>query len=304
MTALEEPVRTARYAWGGDEFLFIEIDESMSLEAFQRVSALAAALEAQPVNGITDICLTNASLLLRYDPDTIHPRALRGHVQALEHNVNRAERAAVSNTRILEFPVWYNDPVTEEVMKRFRSRHQAPHMTDLEYVADINDIADGAGELIERHHTTPWMVTAVGFVAGLPFMYQLAPRAQQLQAPKYLSPRTDTPALTVGHAGCFCCIYSVRGAGGYQMFGLAAAPIFAPQSSLADFRESMVLLRAGDIVKFNPVDKAEYDDIQQRCSGGVFRYRSATVKFDIKAWERDPSSYNQTLTEALNGATD
>lgn len=304
MTALEEPVRTARYAWGGDEFLFVEIDESMSLEAFQRVSALAAALEAQPVDGITDICLTNASLLLRYDPETIHPRALRGHVQALEQDVSRTERAAASSTRILEFPVWYNDPVTEEVMRRFRSHHQAPHMTDLEYVADINDIADGAAELIERHHATPWMVTAVGFVAGLPFMYQLAPRNEQLQAPKYLSPRTDTPALTVGHAGCFCCIYSVRGAGGYQMFGLAAAPIFAPQSTLPDFRDSMVLLRAGDIVKFKPVDKAEYDDIQERCASEAFRYRCATVQFDIKSWESDPSSYNRKLIEALNDAGD
>lgn len=304
MTALEEPVRTARYAWGGDEFLFVEIDESMSLQAFQRVSALAGALESQRLDGITDICLTNASLLVRYDPEAIHPRDLLRHVQTLEKAVSSAERAAVSQTRILEFPVWYNDPVTAEVMNRFRSHHQAPHMSDPEYVADINGITAGARELIDRHHSTPWMVTAVGFVAGLPFMYQLAPRAEQLEAPKYLSPRTDTPALTVGHAGCFCCIYSVRGAGGYQMLGLAAAPIFAPQSSLADFRESMVLLRAGDIVKFKPVTQDEYDAIQRQCGDGSFRYRSATVEFNIDAWTRDTSSYNRSLMEALDGIAD
>jgi len=57
----------------------------------------------------------------------------------------------------------------------------------------------------------------VGFVAGLPFLYQMVERSRQIEAPKYLRPRTDTPKLTIGHGGCFSCIYSVRGAGGYQM---------------------------------------------------------------------------------------
>ena len=60
----------------------------------------------------------------------------------------------------------------------------------------------------------------VGFVAGLPFLFQMVERAKQIEVPKYLRPRTDTPKLTVGHGGCFGCIYSVRGAGGYQMFGI------------------------------------------------------------------------------------
>lgn len=73
MTAVEETVRQTRYAWGGDQFLFVEIDESMSLQAFQRVSALADAIGAQSIGGVTDVCLTNASLLLRFDPDVVHP---------------------------------------------------------------------------------------------------------------------------------------------------------------------------------------------------------------------------------------
>ena len=85
----------------------------------------------------------------------------------------------------------------------------------------------------------------VGFVAGLPFLFQLVDREKQLEVPKYLSPRTDTPKLTVGHGGCFGCIYSVRGAGGYQMFGVAAAPIFDPAQSLADFKDFMVFFRPG-----------------------------------------------------------
>jgi urea carboxylase len=299
----EVSVGRARYAWGGDEFLFLEMDESMSLGAFQRVSALARAVNADKIDGVTDICQTNTSMLLRYDPDVISPHALKSRVQGLEDAVNRGTMPASPVTRILELPVWYNDPVTHEVMQGFRQNHQTPDKSDLEYTAEINNLSGGPAELIERHYSSPWMVTAVGFVAGLPFMYQLTPKGQQIEAPKYLSPRTDTPALTVGHAGCFCCIYSVRGAGGYQMFGLAASPIFAPNSSLPDFQESMILFRPGDIVKFKSVDKEEYDDIQRRCEDGTFRYRIAQVEFDLAEWERDPSSYNRSLMESLDGIT-
>ena len=72
----------------------------------------------------------------------------------------------------------------------------------------------------------------VGFVAGLPFMYQMVEREKQIEVPKYLRPRTDTPKLTVGHGGCFGCIYSVRGAGGYQLFGVTPMPIYDPKQGL------------------------------------------------------------------------
>ena len=294
-------VAPPRYSRGGDEFLFVEMDEAMSLEAFLRAGHLADAIASDGIVGVTDICPTNTSLLLRYDPDVIAPDALRSRVRHLEERSrDGGPQGGPAPTRVFEVPVWYADPYTSEVAQRFRTHHQTPEKTDLEFAADLNGIAD-ADTLIERHHAAPWMVTAVGFVAGLPFMYQMVPRDEQIEVPKYLSPRTDTPALTVGHGGCFSVIYSVRGAGGYQMFGIAAAPIFAPDSSLHDFQDSMVLFRSGDIVKFKPIDADEYHDIQKRCEEGTFRYRTAAVPFDVDLWRRDPASYNASVMEALDG---
>lgn len=292
----------ARYSFGGDEYLFVEIDESMSLEGYFLVGTLAAAVEAEQIPGITDICPTNASLLLRYDPDVTSPQALQEKVQELEVGV-RTTSSQTSQARVFEIPVWYEDPFTSEVGQRFRDNHQTPDKTDLEFAAEVNNLA-GAQEFIERHHGTPWMVTAVGFVAALPFMYQMTPRSRQLEVPKYLSPRTDTPALTVGHGGCFSVIYSVQGAGGYQMFGIAAAPVFAPNSPLADFQDSMVLFRSGDIVKFTPVGEDEYRDIQKQCEEGTFRYRRTDVEFDLAGWTADPETYNAAIMEALDGTAD
>ena len=160
---------------------------------------------------------------------------------------------------------------------------------------------DSADEFIRRHHSSPWLVSMVGFVAGLPFMFQIVPQEQQLEVPKYLRPRTDTPPLTVGHGGCFACIYSVRGAGGYQMFGIAAAPIFDPAQKLQDFADFMIFFKPGDIVKFKPVDEAEYRRIQEEVAAGTFTYRQAPVTFDLQRALADPETYNRDITEHLNG---
>lgn len=300
MSAPSLDLAEARYTWGGDEFLFVEVDEAMSLAANFKVMTLASKLSAAGVEGVVDICPANASLLIRFDPDVLAP-------PVLESTVRRFEREAADGgadtleTRIVEVPVWYDDPFTAEVAQRFREGfHQEPDGTDLDYAAKVNGL-EGAAEFIRRHHEQPWIVSMVGFVAGLPFLFQLVDREKQLEVPKYLSPRTDTPKLTVGHGGCFGAIYSVRGAGGYQMFGVAAAPIYDPAQSLADFKDFMVFFRPGDIVKFRTIDEQEYNAIQAEVENGTFRYRQAPVVFELHKALEDPERYNRELMEALNG---
>lgn len=289
----------ARYTWGGDEFLLVEIAPDMSLEANFVANAMAAGLEDRALDGIVDICPANASLLVRFDPDVLNHSELERTVRELEAE---AKRAAVQEleTRIIEVPVWYDDPFTSETEQRFREGyHQRPEGTDLDYSAEVNGLAN-AEEFIRRHHETPWLVSMVGFVAGLPFLFQLTPRERQLEVPKYLSPRTDTPPLTVGIGGCFTAHYSVRGAGGYQMLGIAAAPIFDPEQKLADFADFMVLFRTGDIVKYRPVDEAEYRAIQAEVEAGTYRYKQAPVRFTLAEALADPDAYNRSLLEALD----
>lgn len=291
----------ARYSWGGDEFLLIEIAPDMSLEANFVANSMALGLEERGLDGIIDICPANASLLIRFDPDSLRHDELERIVREIETTVRQAT-AHELQTRIVEVPVWYDDPYTSETEQRFREGfHQKPEGTDLDYSAEVNGLADAA-EFIKRHHETPWLVSMVGFVAGLPFLFQLAPRERQLEVPKYLSPRTDTPPLTVGIGGCFTAHYSVRGAGGYQMLGIAAAPIYDPEQRLADFADFMVLFRTGDIVKYRPVDEAEYRAIQAEVEAGTYRYKQADVTFTLADALQDPDAYNRTLLEALNVA--
>ena len=281
-----------RYTFGGDEFLFVEISEDMSLESFFKGMSITRRLSEAGIAGISEICPGAASYQIRFDPDVIAPDALLATLQGFEADLTAVPMRL--QTRLIEIPVLFNDPWTNETGARFRERHQDPSTTDLEYAARINGYAS-VDEFITAYSDSPWFVAMVGFVAGLPFMYQMVERERQIEVPKYLRPRTDTPKHTIGHGGCFSCLYSVRGAGGYQMFGVTPAPIFNPEQTEEYLKDSMVLFRPGDIVKFKPLTRAEYDAALAAVADGSFNLNIRDVSFDLNEFLQDPAAYNRRL---------
>ncbi|MBT3147094.1 MAG: carboxyltransferase domain-containing protein [Neptunomonas phycophila] len=288
----QQPIR---YTFGGDEHLFAEVSESMSLPAFFRSLGMVKAIEKENISGILDICLANASFQVRFNPDEILPNDLLAIVKSLESS---SLQEGQLDTRIVEIPVLYNDPWTYETLMRFRDRHQDPDSTDMEYAARINGHADTEA-FIKAHSGSPWFVSMVGFVSGLPFMFQMVDQEHQIEVPKYLSPRTDTPKQTLGHGGCFGCIYSVRGAGGYQMFGVTPAPIYDPEQALSYLKESMVFFRAGDIVKFKPINRDEYDQMLIEVENGLFTLKTQPFVFDLATYLANPDQYKKDMMEVL-----
>lgn len=291
---LTKPIR---YTFGGDEQLFAEISDSMSLPAFFKSLSMVKIIEEQSFAGVLDICLANASFQIRFNPDIIHPEDLLKKVKSLESSIDKNQLQSLE-TRIVEIPVLYNDPWTHETLMRFRDRHQDPNATDLEYAARINGLKS-VDAFIEAHSGSPWFVSMVGFVSGLPFMFQMVEQEKQLEVPKYLSPRTDTPKQTLGYGGCFSCIYSVRGAGGYQMFGVTPTPIYDPHQTLSYFKDSMVFFRAGDIVQFKPVNREEYDHILKEVENETYSPKTHSFSFNFDLYQNDPEGYKKQMMETL-----
>lgn len=287
-----------RYSFGGDDHIFAEVDEEMSLEAFFKSLSITNAVRESQIQGVTEICPANASYQIKFDPDRIRPDDLLTELKNLESAADSAE--SVLQTRVVEVPVLYNDPWTHETLMRFRERHQDPNATDIEYATRINNF-DSIEAFIDAHSTAPWFVTMVGFVAGLPFMYQMVDRKRQIEVPKYLRPRTDTPKLTVGYGGCFACIYSVRGAGGYQMFGITPMPIYDPQQSISYLSDFMVFFSPGDIVKFQPIDRDTYDEYVTQVENNRFEPKIRELEFSLNDFQNDIDKYNANIGEALYG---
>jgi allophanate hydrolase subunit 1 len=290
---------TTRFTFAGDEHLFAEIDEAMSFRPFFKSLAMMRAISARRFPGVSEVCGGNGSYQIRFDPDRIAPDDMLREIERLDRAADAAP--PVFDTRIVEVPVYYNDPWTRETLMRFRERHQDPNATDLEYAARINGYTT-VEEVIHAHHASPWFVTMVGFVTGCPWFYQMVERKRQIEVPKYVRPRTDTPRHTIGHGGCFTAIYAVRGAGGYQMFGITPQPLYDPGGGPSYLREKMVLFDPGDIIKFRPVERAEYDAISAAVAADQWTPKMRPLSFDLREFERDMDGYNARIVEVLNHA--
>ena len=287
----------SRLSHGGDEFVFVELSEGMSLLTTLRVVAITEELAGLELDGVVDICPAHVSYMLRVDPDVIDPRQLRPVLEDLHRRAGGTQHLRI-RARLIEIPVLYRDPWTVETLMRFRDRHQSPELDDLEYCARLN--GHDVDSFIEAHSAAPWIATFLGFVPGNAECYQLVPDERQMQTPKYLRPRTDTPERAVGHGGAFTTIYPVRGAGGFQLFGRSAVPVFDLEHRLVDFGGSPVLPRSGDIFKYRPIDLSEYEDVRGQVERGTYRYRIHPVELDLGEFQASPESTTASLLEVLS----
>lgn len=292
-TELPEP----RYDFGGDDHIFVELAQEMSFDANFRAMAITQQIEDQNVDGVIEICPANASYLVRFDPKTISPSSMKDELKRIDAATDISEYTW--DTRIIDFPILYQDPWTHETLMQFRDRHQEPDSTDLEYCARINGFDDIEG-FIDAHVSAPHMVTMIGFVPGLAWCHQMVPRDEQLEAPKYEQPRTDTPARAIGFGGAFTTPYSVQGAGGYQLFGRTPLEVLDVDQGLSAFEESIVLPNPGDIFNFRRIDREEYDAIREEVEENEYEYNIETAEFAPEEFFEAPHEYNQRLLEVRN----
>ncbi len=285
-----------RYEYGGDEFIFVELSEEMSLEVNFQAFAITQKLREENISGVLDICPSNASYMIRIDPDQIKQDDLIAKLKEYEKNISLDELEISS--RMVDVPILFDDPWTHETLMRFRERHQDPSSTDLEYSARINGF-DSKEDLIKAITDSPYLVTMIGFVPGLPWGYQMVPREQQIEVPKYVRPRTFTPERAFGFGGAFTVIYPVQGAGGYQLFGTAAAPIFEKDQINHDFKDSLTFPKLGDIFRYRSITMGEYESIRKEVEDGTFRYLTKDITFKPQDVLDDPKEFSEEVLRRL-----
>ncbi|WLR51320.1 carboxyltransferase domain-containing protein [Bacillus tianshenii] len=296
----EKTEPTIRYEHGGDEFVFVELSESMTLEAMFKGMAITNKLSEQQLPGIIDICPGNASYMIRVNPDVLHPNDLIQELKEIEASLSDYEDIQI-HSRLVDVPVLFEDPWTHEALMRFRDNHQDPESTDLEYSARINGF-ESKEALIQNIVDFPFLVSMLGFVPGLPFTFQLTSQDKQIEVPKYVRPRTFTPERAFGFGGAFAVIYPVQGAGGYQLFGTAAAPILDVEQKLSDFEESMVYFRQGDILRFRDISMEEYESIRADVEAGTFQYHTKELTFTPKEVMKSPEEFAEKVMGRLYNA--
>lgn len=293
----ERELPEARYSYGGDGFIFVELCEEMSFHANFKGRAILQTLEEEGLPGIIDLCPNSTSYLIHFDPDELRPDELIAELKSIEARLGDPADFHFA-ARVIDVPIMYDDPWSTECLMGYRDRHHDPTSTDLEYMARINGFATVA-ELVDAYSAPPYLVMGVGFTPACYWSAAMVPRHETIVAPTYIRPRTTTPERAMSHGGCFAAIYPSPGPGGYQLIGMAPAPIFEARQTLPDFGESPVFTRTGDVFRYRSIDRDEFDDIRAEVEAGTFRYRIREVDFEPRKLFEDPWRYNETLLEKL-----
>jgi KipI family sensor histidine kinase inhibitor len=159
-------------------------------EGLDAVLAHFAALGDAGLAGVEELIPAAATIMVRYDPTLVGPRALAERIRA----VGAAEHAASEH-----------DTVTVDVVYTGE---------DLDEVAAVLDVS--REELIRRHTGATWRGAFAGFAPG--FVYCVGDDPL-FSVPRRASPRTRIPAGAVAVAGNFSAVYPRTSPGGWQLLG-------------------------------------------------------------------------------------
>ncbi len=185
-----------------------------------RVMGLVAALSNNRPVGVLDVVPS-------FDTVAVHFAGVDGtEIREWIGAAEMVEQVPAGGERVI--PVRYDGP-------------------DLAEVARCLDLT--VAEVIALHSGAEYTVVAVGFSPGFPY---LAGLPERLNLPRRRTPRLAVTAGAVAMAGVQAGIYPNISPGGWHVLGHTAVVLFDPHA------EQPALLRAGDRVRFMPVERLEF----------------------------------------------
>jgi inhibitor of KinA len=126
-----------------------------------------------------------------------------------------------------------------------------------ELALDLPRVAEHTGltvaEVIRQHCGTVYIVYAIGFCPGFPYLGYL-PKALS-QVPRLATPRVRVEAGSVGLTGRQTGIYTEQRPGGWNLVG--RTPL-----QLVDVADGYFPLRTGDRIRFEPIDRGKFDKLR------------------------------------------
>lgn len=285
-----------RFDLCGDEYIYAEITKDMSAESNFKAIAITNELRRRNIPGIIEIYPANASYLVRYNPEVISPTDLMDYLKEIDITKSNVSELNF-NSRIIEIPVWYDDPFTNEYAQRFKDRNLKHEISDFEYVMKANGYSDKK-MFIEAHTDMLYMITMLGFSPGLSWAFPLGvPQEKIIQARKYTSPRTQTPGQAVGIGGAFSVIYPQNSPGSYQLIGISGVPVYDQKKRFNAFSESVFLAKPGYLWKHRAVEEEEYRKIVKEVEQGTYHYKVKEFNFSAEEYSTRKKEYIKQLME-------
>ena len=230
-----------RFLPAGDSAVTVELGDAISPEVNARVRSMQTAVENSGIPGIRETVPAYCSLTIHYDPCQILFGPL---VARLRELAAALDTDAAFPGEVVELPVLYGG----------------------ESGPDLGTVARYAGkteqEVIALHSEAEYLIYMLGFTPGFPYLGGLNPA---IAAPRLETPRLRIPAGSVGIAGSQTGVYPVASPGGWQLIGRTPVSLYDPA------RPGPILLRAGEYIKFRPIDKETFRTIADQGASYVCR---------------------------------
>jgi antagonist of KipI len=204
----------------------VEFPESPDDEANRAAVAIAARLSVKRPRGLLDAIPGAKTLFVVFDPRTADREDL---IRRVRHAAEEEEEASLES-RLFRIPVSYGGEAGSDLEMIARDRGLDPE------------------EVARRHAAAEYRVAFLGFSPGFAYLTGLP---AELAIPRRESPRARVPAGSVAIGGEYTAVYPTESPGGWRLIGRSPVRLFDPSAS------PPALLRAGDRVRFEPIDADE-----------------------------------------------
>ena len=195
-------------------------DPTSLIERLQTLSSIANAIRESSICGIRDVVVSPDRVTVIYNP------LLTDCLATFEARIRTAltqPQSPLTSGKIHDVPVRYGGD------------------SGPDFDAVCRDHAIDSKTLIQLHTEPEYVVTAIGFIPGFPYLEGFP---KTLETPRLSTPRRHVPAGSVGIGGSQTGVYPFETPGGWHLIGRTDTKFFDLRSS------PPALLQPGDRVHF------------------------------------------------------
>ena len=217
----------------GDRAISIDFGQVIDPTINRHIRQTIERIKELQLEGIIELVPTYCALLVEYDAMLYSYSEICNIIEpTLEEGMTDATNELVT---VVEVPTVYGGEFGP----------------DLSFVASHNHLSEN--EVISIHSGTDYLVYMLGFIPGFTYLGGMDSR---IATPRLSSPRTLIPAGSVGIAGEQTGTYPSDSPGGWQIIGRTPVTMYDMSKAQA------ALLKAGDYVRYVPIDESEFHRIK------------------------------------------
>ena len=217
----------------GDRAISIDFGQVIDPTINRHIRQTIERIKELQLEGIIELVPTYCALLVEYDAMLYSYSEICNIIEpTLEEGMTNTTNELVT---VVEVPTVYGGEFGP----------------DLSFVASHNHLSED--EVISIHSGTDYLVYMLGFIPGFSYLGGMDSR---IATPRLSSPRTLIPAGSVGIAGEQTGTYPSDSPGGWQIIGRTPVTMYDMSKAQA------ALLKAGDYVRYVPIDESEFHRIK------------------------------------------